>query len=221
MALVEETAAYLDGPGRQESKEARSLRGARLRDREHAADDAPDAARVLAAVHRAVKEGEMSLAQANKEKNKVKLAAARAAARRAGIVLPERLRGLIARSKKLQDEVRRLDATIHATGSDPATAAIRWSGSSACSSRLRGPGYLTRRLGCSGQTGRAWHGAARRKAARRYSYFLRKPENFFWKRDSRPPRSSSCWGPPVQAGWDLGRCRDAACRPACPRWSGS
>ena len=32
----------------------------------------------------------------------------------AGIVLPERLSSLVARSKKLQEEVRRLDATIHA-----------------------------------------------------------------------------------------------------------
>src|SRR5882757_8992212 len=42
--------------------------------------------------------------------------------------------------------------------------------------------------------------AVRRKAA--HSFF-KNPENFFWKRETRPPRSSSCWEPPVQAGCDL------------------
>ncbi len=49
MALVEETATYLDGPGRLEFEKARTRRGACLCDREHAPDHAADAAGVLAA----------------------------------------------------------------------------------------------------------------------------------------------------------------------------
>src|SRR5258708_7869414 len=65
-------------------------------------------------LHRAVKEGEMSLAQANKEKTKVKLAAGEAGSEDSINLLPELLRGLIARSKALQADIRRLDATMHA-----------------------------------------------------------------------------------------------------------
>jgi regulator of CtrA degradation len=65
-------------------------------------------------LHRAVKEGEMSLAQANKEKAKVKLAAGEAGSEDSMKLLPERLRGLITRSKGLQADIRRLDVTMHA-----------------------------------------------------------------------------------------------------------
>jgi regulator of CtrA degradation len=113
MKLVEETAAYLDGPGRQESKQL---------DRSAALGYATESMRLTTRLmqlaswlllHRAVNEGEMSLAQANKERMKVKLAPDERP-EDAGIVLPGRLLSLVARSKKLQDEVRRLDTTIHA-----------------------------------------------------------------------------------------------------------
>jgi regulator of CtrA degradation len=65
-------------------------------------------------LHRAVKEGEMSLAQASKEKTKVRLTTADRGDADSIALLPERLQDLIARSKKLQSEVLRLDATIHA-----------------------------------------------------------------------------------------------------------
>src|SRR4030088_3764912 len=73
MALVEETAAYLDGPGRQESKKL-SRHGALA----YATESMRLTTRLMQLaswllLHRAVKEGEMSLAQANKEKTKVKL----------------------------------------------------------------------------------------------------------------------------------------------------
>src|SRR6202795_4529786 len=73
MALVEETASYLDGPGRQESKKLE--RGAALA---YATESMRLTTRLMQLaswllLHRAVKEGEMSLAQANKEKAKVKL----------------------------------------------------------------------------------------------------------------------------------------------------
>src|SRR6266511_418817 len=75
MALVEETASYLDGPGRQESKKLE--RGAALA---YATESMRLTTRLMQLaswllLHRAVKEGEMSLAQANKEKDKVKLSA--------------------------------------------------------------------------------------------------------------------------------------------------
>ena len=65
-------------------------------------------------LHRAVKEGEMSLAQANKEKTKVKLSAGEPGDPETIKLLPEKLRNLIEKSKKLNDQVRRLDANIYA-----------------------------------------------------------------------------------------------------------
>ena len=115
MALVEETAAYLDGPGRQESKKL---------DRSAALAYATESMRLTTRLmqlaswlllHRAVKEGEMSLAQAHKEKAKVKLAAGEQSDEQSIKLLPERLRALIQRSRTLQTAVRRLDATIHAS----------------------------------------------------------------------------------------------------------
>ena len=113
MKLVEETAAYLDGPGRQESKKL---------DRSASLSYATESMRLTTRLmqlaswlllHRAVNEGEMSLAQAGKERAKVKLMSDERPddlpAR-----LPGRLIDLISRSRKLQDRVRRLDATIHA-----------------------------------------------------------------------------------------------------------
>ena len=66
-------------------------------------------------LHRAVKEGEVSLAQAHKEKAKVKLSGVEHADEQNIKLLPERLRVLIQRSKALQSAVRRLDTTIHAS----------------------------------------------------------------------------------------------------------
>jgi regulator of CtrA degradation len=113
MALVEETAAYLDGPGRQEAKAL---------DRNAALSYATESMRLTTRLmqlaswlllHRAVNEGEMSLAQANQEKSKVKLTGPNGH-EDAVRVLPERLQALIDRSVRLQDRVVRLDATIHA-----------------------------------------------------------------------------------------------------------
>ena len=114
MALVEETAAYLDGAGRQESK--RLERSGALA---YATESMRLTTRLMQLaswllLHRAVKEGEMSLAQANKEKAKVKLSAADYNDEQNLKLVPERLRALIHRSKALQRAVRRLDATMHA-----------------------------------------------------------------------------------------------------------
>src|SRR3954467_720196 len=114
MGLVEETAAYLDGSGRQESKKLE--RSAALA---YATESMRLTTRLMQLaswllLHRAVKEGEMSLAQANKEKSKVKLTAGEPGDPETIKLLPERLRVLIDRSKKLNDQVRRLDANIYA-----------------------------------------------------------------------------------------------------------
>ena len=114
MALVEETAAYLDGPGRQESKKLE--RSAALA---YATESMRLTTRLMQLaswllLHRAVKEGEMTLAQANKEKTKVKLSAGEPGDPETVKLLPEKLRNLIDKSKKLNDQVRRLDANIYA-----------------------------------------------------------------------------------------------------------
>jgi len=117
MALVEQTAAYLDGPGRQESKKL--SRSAALA---YATESMRLTTRLMQLaswllLHRAVKEGEMTLAQANKEKAKVKLAGTEHNDEQNIKLLPERLRLLIEQSKRLQKAVRRIDATMHATPS--------------------------------------------------------------------------------------------------------
>jgi regulator of CtrA degradation len=75
-------------------------------------------------LHRAVKEGEMSLAQANKEKSKVKLSAADFHDPHNLELLPANLRELIERSHKLQGKVRRLDTTIHNHNAPDQTAMV-------------------------------------------------------------------------------------------------
>jgi len=63
------TAAYLERRRPHRSQGARSCRQPYLRDRKHAADHRLDAAGLLLLLHRAVKEGEMTLSQANREKD--------------------------------------------------------------------------------------------------------------------------------------------------------
>jgi regulator of CtrA degradation len=116
MALVEETATYLDGPGRQQSKKLE--RAAALA---YATESMRLTTRLMQLaswllLHRAVKEGEMSLAQASKEKSKVKLAASDNHDPNNIELLPTALRDLIERAQKLYSKVRRLDATIYNQG---------------------------------------------------------------------------------------------------------
>src|SRR6202162_1121348 len=123
MKLVEETASYLDGPGRKDSK--RLERGAALASATESMRRTPRLMQLASwlLLHRAVNEGEMSLAQANKEKTKVKLASGEPIDQDAIKGLPEQLRALIERSSKLHDQVRRLDATIHAPVPEERSAA--------------------------------------------------------------------------------------------------
>ncbi len=115
MALVEETASYLDGSGRHESNKLE--RGAAM---VYATESMRLTTRLMQLaswllLHRAVKEGEMTLAQANKEKSKVRLAACDPGDAKSIALLPSKLQELIARSVRLQAEVRRLDATMRAS----------------------------------------------------------------------------------------------------------
>lgn len=118
MDLVEETAAYLDGPGRAEAKALERSVGL-----SYATESMRLTTRLMQLaswllLHRAVKEGEMTLNQANREKTKVKLTAADPCADDMLVKLPERLQELVARSMTLQAKVRRLDVTIHTPVSD-------------------------------------------------------------------------------------------------------
>jgi regulator of CtrA degradation len=113
MGLVEETASYLDGPGKQE---------ARLLDRSAALSYATESMRLttrlmqLASwllVQRALNEGEITAAQGRDEKQKLRLApAATALAPAAYAALPERLRDLIERTSQVQGRIERLDTQL-------------------------------------------------------------------------------------------------------------
>src|ERR1700694_3059393 len=120
MDLVEETAAYLDGAGRAE---------ARALERSVSLTYATESMRLTTRLmqlaswlllHRAVKEGEMTLSQANREKTKVKLSAADPGPEDMLEKLPRRLQDLIVRSMALQTKVRRLDTSIHAPAAERA-----------------------------------------------------------------------------------------------------
>ena len=122
MALVEETATYLDGPGRQESKAL--SRAAALA---YATESMRLTTRLMQLaswllLHRAVREGEMSLSQADKEKTKVKLSAGEPGDDSNLALLPENLRQLIARARAMHLQVIRLDAAIHAAVDSPANS---------------------------------------------------------------------------------------------------
>jgi regulator of CtrA degradation len=120
MDLVEETAAYLDGTGRSDAKAL---------DRAVSLTYATESMRLTTRLmqlaswlllHRAVKEGEMTLTQANREKTKVKLSAADPGPDDMIEKLPEQLQALITRSMMLQSKVRRLDISIHAPSTERA-----------------------------------------------------------------------------------------------------
>src|SRR3981189_1631353 len=118
--MVEETAAYLDGAGRVEAKAL---------DRSVSLTYATESMRLTTRLmqlaswlllHRAVKEGEMTLTQANREKTKVKLSAADPGPEDMITKLPQQLQDLIERSMNLQSRVRRLDVSIHTPATERA-----------------------------------------------------------------------------------------------------
>ena len=122
MVLVEETAAYLDGPGRAASK-----RLDRLGALAYAGESMRLTTRLMQVaswllVQRAVREGEMSLGEASHDKyrftdrDRSDLPGFNGAAR-----IPDALKGLMARCEMLYERVRRIDENMYAgLGADEA-----------------------------------------------------------------------------------------------------
>lgn len=124
MGLVEEAAAYLDGPGRNES---RSLQRAEAL--AYASESMRLTTRLMQLaswllLQRAVNEGEMTQAQAAAEKHKVKLVRQdKSSTTEVFERLPEVLQDLVVRSLRLQDRIIHLDKLIYAQSCAIAPAA--------------------------------------------------------------------------------------------------
>jgi regulator of CtrA degradation len=114
MALVEETAAYLDGDGRSQSRGlARSAALAYATESMRLTTRLMQLASWLL-LQRAVNEGEMSAEQARQEKAKVKLSSVAPEPDEATLaLLPARLVELIGQSLRLQTRIRHLDSIIN------------------------------------------------------------------------------------------------------------
>jgi regulator of CtrA degradation len=122
MVLVEETAAYLDGPGRAASKKLD-----RLAALAYAGESMRLTTRLMQVaswllVQRAVRDGEMTLKEASSDKYRFNerersdLPGFNGAGN-----LPESLRGLMSRCEMLYDRVRRIDESMYAAvGAEPA-----------------------------------------------------------------------------------------------------
>ena len=122
MALVEATAAYLDGPGRAEAKDL---------DRSGTLSYATESMRLTTRLmqlaswlllQRAVNEGELTFDQARTEKMKVKLSPFADLDTEVLNSLPAKLVALIADSRRLHDHVLRLDALVYGAPAEPETA---------------------------------------------------------------------------------------------------
>lgn len=115
MALVEETAAYLDGDGRTESREL-----GRAESIAYATESMRLTTRLMQIaswllVQRAVNEGEMTSEQAREEKLKVRLSPLVSTLPTDVFArLPERLRDLVDRTARLQERVQILDVQLDA-----------------------------------------------------------------------------------------------------------
>jgi regulator of CtrA degradation len=114
MSLVEETAAYLDGPGRAASKAL-----SRADSLAYSSESMRLTTRLMQLaswllLQRAVNEGEMTLAQASKEKHKVRLSRQDIATNREAFEgLPAELRELTLQSLRLQERILHLDQLIY------------------------------------------------------------------------------------------------------------
>ena len=115
MALVEDAAAYLDGPGRAEAKAL-----PRADALAYASESMRLTTRLMQLaswllLQRAVNEGEMTTQQAASEKHKVKLSVQEVASTPDAFHrLPARLRDLVAQSMRLQARVIHLDQLLYA-----------------------------------------------------------------------------------------------------------
>jgi regulator of CtrA degradation len=115
MNLVEETAAYLDGDGRMESRVL-----SRMGSLAYATESMRLTTRLMQLaswllLHRAVNEGELTVDEARSEKHKAKLSAASGSNTQTGSFeeLPIRLKDLIARSQRLHQRIVALDRMMY------------------------------------------------------------------------------------------------------------
>lgn len=120
MALVEQTAAYLDGAGRPQSN--RLTRNGALA---YASESMRLTTRLMQIaswllVQRAVSEGEITPAQAQREKDRVRLVTQEAAADPHVDALPEEIRELVALSLRLHARIMHLDRLISGAAGAPA-----------------------------------------------------------------------------------------------------
>jgi regulator of CtrA degradation len=119
MDLVEETAAYLDGDGRQE---ARSLeRAAALA---YASESMRLTTRLMQSaswllVHRAVREGEMTPHDAQDPKYRLGARTVCSGEKQPSAELPVRLLELLERSKRLYERVDRMEGSLFEAGKIP------------------------------------------------------------------------------------------------------
>jgi len=113
MLLVEETAAYLDGPGRRESREL-----GRTAAMAYATESMRLTTRLMQLaswllLQRAVRDGEMTAEEARQERYRIDLARCSDAGGNTD-GLPETLSDLIARSDRLHTRIRALDRMLNA-----------------------------------------------------------------------------------------------------------
>ncbi|GBF56611.1 hypothetical protein PbB2_00268 [Candidatus Phycosocius bacilliformis] len=119
MDLVEETAAYLDGDGRQEAKNLE--RASALA---YASESMRLTTRLMQSaswllVHRAVREGEMSARDAHDPKYRLGARTVCAANNPPAALLPERLLDLLERSRRLYERVDRIEASLFDAADTP------------------------------------------------------------------------------------------------------
>lgn len=119
MDMVEETAAYLDGPGRQDSKKLGREDGLTYASQSMRLTTRLTQVASWLLVQRAVKEGEMSLSEARAEKYRLvaekteegRLSFSEVA--KNAYALPARLLDLMARSEQLYSRIVRLDRSLY------------------------------------------------------------------------------------------------------------
>lgn len=114
MALVERTAAYLEGPGRVEAKRLPpSINVLYASESMRLTTRLLDMASWLL-IRRAVKEGDISEAEAQRKRKGVLLQAPSRSSHVTGFTeLPEALRGLVEESYSLQDRIVQLDRAMN------------------------------------------------------------------------------------------------------------
>jgi len=124
MALVEEAASYLEGPGRSEAKRLEpELSFAYATESMRLTTRLMQLASWLL-IRRAVNEGEMTLEQADEEEHKVKLQAIGSLARARGYEqLPENMKDLVERSLHFYERILKLDRMIREANEESAAEA--------------------------------------------------------------------------------------------------